>query len=280
MPATAADLPPELVNKVMRALVAKFYLRIIGRQEKHVRGLASLTCRYFSEILRPTIYKTIVLKSRDDLLTLISFLDLPVSRIKDYIHYIHVTQYEPCEPWLHLLHTSLMYRLPRAKIQHLSLATKESSPTAVTLRSIHKGPPTSIPPACWHIEELRLNNLLLNSFDHLVKLIAGLPHLSRLRCERLVWPSVPPDTLPAFHRYNRRKQRWGFNVTMKDCAEPWPIFWFHPGISQIERRDVLIMGRLIRCMANWLFDSEMESLSISVSMSSGTCFMIYNLLAS
>ncbi len=261
----------------MYALLNRYNPYRAARQDKHPLALVSLTCCYFSKQLRPTLCETIKLDSRDDLLTLISFLDSPISRIKDYITYIKVEQYEPCQPWLHLLHTSLMCRLPHAEIVSFSLMAQEP----VKLLSIHRGPPTSIPPACRHIERLNLTNFRLYSFDHLVKLVAGLPHLSNLRCERLVWPSVPPDTLPALRRYNRGNERCLLKVSMKNCAESWPLFWFLPVISQIERGDIRIMGRLIRCMLNWLADDEMtEGLSVLIQMYPGTCFIIYSLFTS
>ncbi len=180
-----ADMPPELLNEVIHELCDEDDILNARKQTKHVLGLISLTCRHFAEPLRPTIFAHIRLKSRDDLLTLISFLDSPTSRIKDYIKEIEVKEYEPCEPWLHLLHTSLMCRLPHAKIERLSLISKESSPTAMKLRSIHGGSPRSIPPACWRIDDLRLDNLRLDSFGHMVKLVAGLPHLSHLECKKI-----------------------------------------------------------------------------------------------
>ncbi len=285
MTSRGADIPTELVNKAVYALFDEdayaFAFGGLERHEKHARGLVSLTCRYFSEILRPTIFKVIRLESRNRLLTLILFLDSSTSQIKDYIEIIEVAQYEPCEPWLHLLHTSLMYRLPYARIKYFSLVTQESSPSTVTLRSIHRGPPTSILPACWHIERLNLTNFRLYSCDHLVKLVAGLPHLSRLRCERLVWPNVLPDSLPALRRYNRGKEPWSLSVQMNNCAEHWPIFWSHPGISQIERGDVRIMGRLVRYTEYRPVNRERtENVGTLVKMNSCTRCVIYRLFVS
>ncbi|PSS31908.1 hypothetical protein PHLCEN_2v2315 [Hermanssonia centrifuga] len=246
MLATAADLPPELFKGVIHALVDDYEHTPRCKREF---GLASLTCRYFAEQCRPEIFYQIRLESREDVLTLISFLGSSISRIKDYIDKIVVTQYEPCEPWLHLLHTSLMYRIPHAEIEYFKLTAKTSSPTAVKLQSLHTGPPTSTPPACWNIKRLYLVKLQLNSFSYLVKLVAGLPQLELLFCERLTWPSLPPDSLPDLRRYSHKNQRMG-EVSMKGCEEHWPMLWFNPKIAQIDRGDVRIMSRLGRCIEN------------------------------
>ncbi|KAK7434573.1 hypothetical protein VKT23_018934 [Stygiomarasmius scandens] len=104
------DLPPELLKHVLDELTSDFKFESqeattlpTGQKQQHVAsdgshfrrarqhlGNYSLTCRYWANECRPLMFNRLTLRSRDDLITLMSFVDCPVSRIGGYIKAVEV----------------------------------------------------------------------------------------------------------------------------------------------------------------------------------------------
>jgi hypothetical protein len=75
---TAVELPPELIHSILDRLVAPYPL-LAPVHSKRGLSACSLTCRHWTEVIRPFIFRTIVLKQPEDIVQLLEFLDAGVS---------------------------------------------------------------------------------------------------------------------------------------------------------------------------------------------------------
>lgn len=96
--ATGADIPPELVYRILSLLATGYYSK---------EGLAacSQVCRYWARYLRPLLFKNITLRSLDDIVKILEFLDAdvmepPLAQCIGPGIYIRLRGSQPA-PWVH-----------------------------------------------------------------------------------------------------------------------------------------------------------------------------------
>ncbi len=266
--ATVVSLPAEIIAMVIQCLATinhKSHKPV--KITKHELASCSLTCRYWARQCRPSIFGRIKLLSRVDVLTLLSFLELPRSNIAPHIRYVsleHKESCEPYEPWLHLF-VALVHKLGPHVRWDLTLIDITSPPRPQSLRSIYRGLPRPLPSPS-SLVALQLTNYHLRTFTNLIVLVASLPSLEQLSCTRLSWDSDPVE----FSRIsNRLKHKHGLQVHMIQCQDHSSMIWLRPHMMQLRQLDVTIVRCLVRCIVSGIrYEKSVEELHSSLGGSS------------
>ena len=173
--ASAADLPPELFEHILRALRPpdSFLEKEITEvdAEKREIGRCATVCKYWATQCQRKLFNTIRLSSLEDVGQLRAFVQCPISRVASYINRFIVAftgEMYQAVPWLHLL--PVLYgdgKLKRSATIELTLR----GPLPLKrrgLRSVHW-----LLPRTTHTFSTQIHTLVLTGihFAHLADLI-------------------------------------------------------------------------------------------------------------
>lgn len=181
----AQDLPPEVVHGILDASRQEGVWDVLERPSKKGLVSLSLTCYYWATLIRRSLFASLTLHGREDLLQLIKFLHcpevLPIP-LKACIHRIEVIQDNPREaPWLHLL-AKLPYMsegvgnafiIKGLESEPDSSASETPKPDHLPLALL----PRTVPGSIFNIHRLLLRDLRLRRRMDLARFVDGLPRL-------------------------------------------------------------------------------------------------------
>ncbi|PSR97729.1 hypothetical protein PHLCEN_2v4271, partial [Hermanssonia centrifuga] len=238
MPATAADIPPELFEYILDCLAPRDLNEdAVVQTNKHELGLCALTSRFWAKKCQPRLFSDITLKARDDVYQLTSFIDAD-EHISQYIYWLILDQQGPCEPWIHLVPTLLCPKLsPTISVKLLVTNPLHPSARQSTVRSIHALLPRVCPGFSSNLHHLHLRDIHFKDFADLVCLVGELPTIMDVHCHRLSWDTHSTT------RISRRRSPDLAQVTVSECPQSWLAIWIHigpqrvpPSVDQHEKR--------------------------------------------
>lgn len=228
MPATALDLPPELIRRIADELVNSSVVGIDAVDEtdtiwsiKDIIAQCSLTCRYWSQIFRPYLFWEITLRSLADLEELTAIINSSRNAIREHIHVLRVDHRETSVPWLHRV-AMLRAELPSCERATLQIESPLLGTSIRTLTTLHPLLPSAIPASYSSFTSLTLSSHRFGNFSELLRLVRGLDVLQDLTCSVVTWGARTPI------RATERGVR--LSKTLKDvsaisCQEHWPLLW-------------------------------------------------------
>lgn len=206
------------------------------RAEKHELASCSFVCRFWAFICQSKIFRTIALRSREDVYQLSKFTESPVSRVAQYIYFLdippQVYPFAPA-PWIHLL--SLLDRNRLVHLGTISIDLAGPVPGPHHIRSIHAALPKCPPTFSSFIMNLDLRDVHFRSFSHLVHLVSELHSLSDLRCDAVTWSG---ETLIARLPSKKHRLRSFRSVEMSGCTLDWAAIWIVLAFQPPEKRAI------------------------------------------
>lgn len=234
MPATAADIPPELFERILVSLrPPDSYFEKAEHEvdaDKHDLARCALVCKYWARMCQEKLFISVALRSFEDVDQLRAFLHSPRSRIGSYIHQFQIQIKTPqmytAVPWIHLvpsLYGRLRYRRNVAITLQGPLPPKQK-----VLRTIHWLLPKTMPSFSSEIRELNLRDVHFRSFSDLVHLASELRNMMTMACIGVTWPdgASVPLKLP---RSNSRKLMLR-HIQMARCTTNLCAFWLVIGL--------------------------------------------------
>lgn len=166
------DLPAELITRIVEILSGRQPESWGGNRYKsypplHLSnrelGNCSLICRYWAKILRPEMFRRLVLGTSEDGRLLHSFVESPVSpelAIGPFVWYVKIECNLADHPWLHLV---LMSRAKFVNTNEIHVEIFDTSLNSgsppILARSIHHFLPHPLPPSITRVKTLHLRGL-------------------------------------------------------------------------------------------------------------------------
>ncbi|KAF7790666.1 hypothetical protein EIP86_001622 [Pleurotus ostreatoroseus] len=203
-------------------------------------------CRFWAAKCRESLFRSVALRSRQDVLDFCNFKRDPACTFFSQIIRLTVPILDISDkPWVHNI--TQVWNDPTAS--SLSLSIEGPIPRRwKTLRSMHQAVPQSLPPRfSSNITHLKLTNIRFRSFQDLAHLANELPHLQELNGSKLTWDSFPA-MLP---RQRENKSSNGMRTWMLDgCEAPFAtaaLYLFmsiYRGASYLSLIDVPIVNAL------------------------------------
>ncbi|KAJ3527320.1 hypothetical protein NM688_g8144 [Phlebia brevispora] len=146
-------------------------------------------CRRWAHLVRPLVFKRIILRGRGDLMQLLPMLNDPKRRI--YAGYL-LGELDIAEqlrtPWIHNVPLRLLPKLGLSvKNTTLKLQNTRPFPRNQIVSSIHGVLPRRSPRFSSGVRELKFSRVHFRTFEHLVRLIKELPSLLSLECTEVTW---------------------------------------------------------------------------------------------
>ncbi|PSR76274.1 hypothetical protein PHLCEN_2v8568 [Hermanssonia centrifuga] len=227
MPATAADLPPDLFKNILDCLQTSSRSPYHGENSivavtKHELAACSLTCSYWATACRPRIFTHITLRSREDVYTLLSFIEQPNSPLPGYIKFIRISSVLSGlpQPWIYLVPLLSSPKLNPFidKELYISQPLDSDGKDRVVDLNLHLALPSSVPSTPFiDFSDIALTDIHLNTYSDLSRFVRTTPFLGWLRCERIAWTTAQEETLlPGSSRTS-----YITYVTMEKCTENW-----------------------------------------------------------
>lgn len=229
MPATALDLPPELIRRIADELVNSSVVGIDAVDEtdtiwsiKDIISQCSLTCRYWSQIFRPYLFWEITLRSLADLEELAVMINSPRNTsIREHIHVLRVDHRETSVLWLHRV-AMLRAELPHCERATLQIESPLQGTSIRTFTTLHPLLPSTAPASYSSFTSLTISSHHFGNFSELLKLVRGLDLLQDLTCSGITWAARTP--IRATERGVRLSKRLK-DVSAISCQEHWPQLW-------------------------------------------------------
>lgn len=216
--ATAADLPPEIISKIVRCFAWEIHSipppeRYKVRVSKTHLGTLSLACRYWARLCRPHMFQHLTLRNHEDLNQFIQFIHAP-SVVQPSIRGCseHITLLQSGAwpaPWFHRTHGALLggnvtpcdvakYFDILVVLEQASVAVSPDNAVHYAPHSFSVGLPRTVPGSMFPFYFLGLHDMRFRSIADVLRLIDNLPDLRLLKCTRLqfsdesfVLPPVP-----------------------------------------------------------------------------------------
>lgn len=242
-PATPASVPLELHDLIADSLSldtgfliganAGYFSRNHAIMSKSEMAQCALVCSSWALKCQPHLFRTVTLCSRQDLLTLLGFLDSRHSRVSRYIQYIEIPELRlDTMPWLHLV--SRLY--PRLRCEEFSLSFRLRGPLHAkyrTMHSIHYLLPRVNPAtASLNIAALWLSDISVHSLGDLIQIIGEMPHLRNLHCTNVSWATVPRVWTSMKITTNHAKH---FEIWMAGCTNNNATVWMFVALRRQRR---------------------------------------------
>ncbi|KIP10155.1 hypothetical protein PHLGIDRAFT_125805 [Phlebiopsis gigantea 11061_1 CR5-6] len=228
MPATALDLPAELIRRIADEIVTSTVVGLAAVDETHnlwplrdVLSHCSLTCRYWSNIFRSYIFFEVKLKCSEDVTELSSLIEAPGSQIRTFIEVLQVTLQDWTIPWLHHI-SSLTEKLPKFSRVTLDFEKPPFGLSISSLTTLHPLLPTTLPAHFSNFASLSLSANEFNNFSELMRLVRGLPALQDITCSQINWKERTPTRDLQRGLYFPKHLR---DVSTVACQEDAPMLW-------------------------------------------------------
>lgn len=183
MHANAQDLPEELIARIAQLLSGQRPqtwdrdrhacppLKLSKRQ----LGSCALTCRFWAKILRPEIFRRLVLRTAEDGRLFREFIESPASPdldIAQLVGYIRIECDLSQQPWVHMVFMSGSKLVSIDEI-HLSVSYP-SGASPPPIRSIHHALPRTLPLWPPHVQTLHLHGLSFADFSSINRFIRSI----------------------------------------------------------------------------------------------------------
>lgn len=235
MPATGADIPPELFIRIIRSLQMTEY-----SSQKEYNGFfgavqrCTLVCLYWAQHCRRMSWPHLTININSQLRaeefrryclsTSTSRLE-PITELARSVDVFHQFQADS-RPWLHLLFLSAK-RTQLAKLKIRGPAPSTLSPAL--LRTPYWGIPRSIPRTIAECNTFTLINMSFSSLDDVISFAGHFVHAEEIRFVKVEWPPssdqqgctpmfpVVADTYPA--------------IFVLQCTDPAALFLRSAGIG-------------------------------------------------
>lgn len=195
MYATAADLPAELVDRILDFIDPK----LIDEEPavvmtKKELALVGRSCRYWAQRCQSRIFEELILRSAADVHSLLAFLRDDKSCVSRFLHSLILQVYPsrtPSEAWLHVA----FGLLPQKAFKSPTVITVKISdqpvqdPKLVQYFKMNQYLAKTVPPPT-RLSILRLTDVAFDNFDDLVRLLAHMRPLYTFSCRRVTWKSA------------------------------------------------------------------------------------------
>jgi hypothetical protein len=261
--ATAADIPPELFDRMLNYLVwdavwVSLYPSSDERKKKkRILGRCSLTCRYWASRCRIQIFDILTIRSLVDVQSLLGFTPI----IRSYIKDLFLEETEPCIPWTHLVYMRIRDGVLPQRISVTHMLDGACTSTSVQrLRSLHQSLPKQLPALfIWSHHSIYISNYRLKTFsDDIAQLVRrfGAQSYWALKFTNVSWIKEFDTLPPVLHMKKRATCRL---VTLKECPDRWPFVWLfvttrtpEQGCDSafVEPDEALRLVFLLRCLTS------------------------------
>ena len=218
-PAPTRGLPPEMRHAIVQAIQNGY-----KRDEKTGLAGCSLACRHWSDLIRPLLFRELVLNCPLDVERLEAILRSNVP-IRTWIHSLHVEHRDDEQPWLHHVY-NLVALVSGELYMHVTIDKSDVAKEAQNTAGKHPTPniPSiflhrSLPGSVYPIQSLALDNVHLKRPLQLVRFVLSIPTLQDCTLTRLSFSdesallTVPPPRV-----YSRPRALE--SVSVEDCHEP------------------------------------------------------------
>ncbi|EKM59956.1 uncharacterized protein PHACADRAFT_115323, partial [Phanerochaete carnosa HHB-10118-sp] len=229
--ATGADLPPELLSRILYFLTppdtcrvrASYSFELSWNEYRSLkRGLAapSLVCNHWSEATRPLLFSRLQLISAEDVRMLRNVVDSPrfrTSSLSDAIQLVSIYQETASTKpaWLHHVHW-LTSRLQETLFNcYVKSPTDGSSPVTCSIRC------PGCPPSSLRLTALALVKLRFASATELALLVDSFPSLQHFACNQLTF--IDPSPVIQSRR-SPRMSLWSLIECQVSQCEAIPLF--------------------------------------------------------
>lgn len=229
--ATAADLPPELFERIISFLAGErleHQFDMPLEVSKGQLGVCSLTCRFWAVQCRRRMFRRLTLRSHEDFTTLQAFVEASKEYNWSIARFLGEVELE-CRisdhPWIHHLYTSKSL-LPRLSPYGVYITLHNRGPeqkTPNTIRGVHHLLPRSIPPSLSLAVHLDLQDIHFRSFEQITNIVASVYCVdsSPIWNHRgLTWDTHQADfvTPPKYHCPFQFHQ---LLLRLEECKDPW-----------------------------------------------------------
>jgi hypothetical protein len=230
--ATAGELPPEVIRKILDQFVAGYPLiPFLGKVIKYGLSSCSLTCRCWAEVIRPILFYSITLRQPDEIMQLLDFLNSHVSvgpALSGCIVWLtlqvkeSVIQAVGVMPYLHHYY-GLIKRLFALRSAEMSI-TNDGQPVASSghlkaralLNMLSSSLPRTLPGTCvFPVNTLTLSGLQLRSVADLVHTVDSLRTVRSCRVAGLSFAENAMRPRPLVHRRTSRLE----HVYVSGCGD-------------------------------------------------------------
>lgn len=255
MPATAADIPPELFDLILDSLnlnsyVSEDYQRQIAHVSKHDLNMATLVCRHWAKLCQTKLFEEVSLSSPEDVSQLLGLLKSTEGRVGNSIRSLYIptsslSDEAKTKPFLHLLPP--LYPLIPASLKTSIVFDGPLNAKRGSFRSIHRTLPRTNPSFSTSLAHLHLNDLHLHNFNELMYAVGELPDMYRLVCTKVTW-----DTLPAVVPVRRVAPANVLEeVLASGCTDNWALVLLFVGYKRREalylsQGDISTAGQLVK----------------------------------
>lgn len=206
MAATGADLPPELLDIILRYTGTDRNGRYMSSyhtpswEMKRSLSAFSLVCRYWARHCRSNIFRRITLRSAEDVTTFVSILDcMPVSDVTpvyELIEQLSVSQRSTYEkpPWLYLVPLRVFPRLPM--LRDIEFISDEDIPSG------HRSLQPHSRVLLYHVgcstpNDIKLTNVHFDDAAEFSRIVSGCCRGSRgrnvIRLQDVTWRMLPNE---------------------------------------------------------------------------------------
>lgn len=231
----ADRIPPELFETIVRSLPEAVNIHDKWESRKRLLGRCSLTCRYWATHIRPFIFGSLTLRSRDDMQGFLAFVSCtePTVKIRLYVRTLFLLQAVPSDPWIHFL----LNFTPKSALPNLVSITLISSGNttpdeelerAVGRTLYYQNLPNALPAAhIWRFDRHSIIGVHFRAFKELLPLIASLDS-ARTDCTGLTWSEdglLSPVDAPESTRTARRWAGEDKLIRIQGCTAVWPFVW-------------------------------------------------------
>lgn len=185
LPYTGIDhLPAELITRIVEILSSRQPESWGGNRYKSYPALhlsnrelgnCSRICRYWAKILRPEMFRRLVLRSSEGGRLLHSFVESPVSpelAIGPFVWYVKIECNLADHPWLHfvLMSRAKFVNTNEFHVEISDTSLNSGSPPILT-RSIHHFLPHPLPPSITRVKALHLRDLSFANYTCLGRFV-------------------------------------------------------------------------------------------------------------
>ena len=201
MPATGADIPSELLSRIINHL-RPIITNVTPYDEDHRarQGLAacSLVCRHWSNVISPMLFEFIDLWSLEDIRFLLDVIDkgkasrsFLLNSIQTILLHEGVRDVSRSRPWLHHAH-ALSARLPRVSFNCVIYRELYDGGASAWVYSPFRSLPRILPLSILPLTHLTLSRLQFASKTELARFIHSFPTLKECWCYQLTFVDPSP----------------------------------------------------------------------------------------
>ena len=208
----AGHLAPELI----RLVVSHLYDVNLNRSGAVKQGLAvcGLVCRYWASIIRPLLFENIELRSREDAIQLLKFLESPTILKPALTECVRLLAFKQSgrqlPPWMHLCQLAKYYR--RGDVR-LLIEDAEGD-------ILWYGLPRALPQSIFlHTNKLELDRVRFRRGRDLVRFIRSLPEVWSCICKAITFTDTSPVSPVPIPRRRSLESLAKLEFDLTDCSE-------------------------------------------------------------